>query len=438
MAERAQVLVLGGGLAGLQAARRLEERGVSCLVLEAAARPGGLCRTERRGAWRWDIGPHAFYSRDPAVMARYRELPVAYDEHERRVRVAHRSGGRLLEVGYPFENGLADLPLGERLACLSGYLRAPGPRGAEFANLEEWIERGLGPGIARSFMRPYNEKIWSVPLSEVSMALVKAKIDPEPWWKVVRNAFVPGTVGRAYQARFLYSRSGAGSLTDALAAKAGARLRLGWEAARLEHGPDGWTAVSRSGERASAPRVVSTVPLPLLLEALGGAERASFAGRFRHNDTHVVAVGLKAGRRPARFAGCHWVFFAGAEAFYRLTMMGAFVPDAPATVVAEVTDRPGTPPAPELAARVVADLVEAGVLASEGDVEFAQSSLERFTYPIPTVGMEADRARLEEGLAARGLYLLGRSGRWDYMNTDGVFAAADALVARRAAELGAR
>ncbi|TBR26276.1 FAD-binding protein, partial [bacterium] len=216
-----KVLVLGAGLAGLETARRLAERGTRCVVLEGAARAGGLCRTERRGAWSWDIGPHAFYSRDAAVMARYRELPVEYDEHERRVRVAHRSGGRLLEVGYPFENGLAELPLGERLACVAGYLTAPGPCGPEYAHLKDWIERGLGPGIAASFMTPYNEKIWSVPLERISMGLVKAKIDPEPWWKVLRNAFVPGTVGRAYQARFLYARRGAGALVEALADRAG-------------------------------------------------------------------------------------------------------------------------------------------------------------------------------------------------------------------------
>lgn len=435
MPEAPKVLVLGAGLAGLQTARRLAERGVACAVLEGSDRAGGLCRTERRGAWSWDIGPHAFYSRDPEVMARYRELPVEYDEHDRRVRVAHRAGGRLLEVGYPFENGLADLPLAERLECLAGYLSAPGPRGPEFAHLQEWIERGLGAGIARRFMTPYNEKIWSVPLERISMGLVKAKIDPEPWWKVLRNAFVPGTVGRAYQARFLYARRGAGALVSALAERVGPAVRLGWKVARLEHGAAGWTAVSESGERVTARSVVSTIPIPLLLDALGGPERAAFAGRFASNDTYIVAVGLKEGRRPPRFGSCHWVFFAGAEAFYRVTVMSAFLPEAPTTLVAEVTKKDGTPAPDALVSAVVAGLVDGGLVASHEDVAFAECRLERFTYPIPTVGMEADRTRLEDSLAARRLYLLGRSGRWDYVNTDGIFARADAFAAARGPEL---
>ncbi|MDE2291822.1 MAG: FAD-dependent oxidoreductase, partial [Elusimicrobia bacterium] len=297
------VLILGGGLAGLHLARRLRERGETVVVLEARDRPGGLCRTVRRGAWAWDIGPHAFYSRDPGVMARYRELPLRLSEHSRRVRICHRDGsGEVREVSYPFENGLADLPWSERLECVRGYLASAGRRDGGFRNLDDWIDRGLGAGIARLFMRPYNEKIWAVPLDQVSMALVKGKIEPEPAWKVVRNALVKGTVGRAYQARFLYPEGGAGAITDAVAAGLGPSLRVGWELARLERGPDGWTAVSSSGERQRAGRVVSTIPIPRLLAALGGDWESRFGGRFLHNDTFIAAVCLKEGRRPPRFA----------------------------------------------------------------------------------------------------------------------------------------
>lgn len=430
------IAVLGGGLAGLELGRRLRRRGLECAVLEARPRPGGLCRTERRGAWSWDIGPHAFYSKDPSLMRVYQDLPLDYIPHARKVRVCHRGpGGSVHEVAYPFENGLADLPWRHRLDCVWGYLRAPGRRDGGFSDLSDWIDRGLGAGIARHFMRPYNEKIWSCPLERVSMGLVKGKIEPEPAWKVVRNALVPGTVGRAYQANFLYPKGGAGAITDAVAGELGTSLRLGWELAAVEGGEGGWSLRSASGETLRARRVVSTIPLPRLLAALGGGYAAEYGGAFAHNDTYIVAVGLKEGVRPRRFADAHWVFFAGEELFYRVTVSSALEPSRPTTLVAEVTRKPGTEGLGEagILSRVLAGLRGAGLVADESDVAFAECALEPFTYPIPTVGMEPVRARLEGVLRARDLHLLGRSGRWDYVNTDGIFAAVAAFMSGPAA-----
>jgi monoamine oxidase len=43
------VIVIGAGLAGLSAARRLKERGASVIVLEARSRIGGRVQSERIG-----------------------------------------------------------------------------------------------------------------------------------------------------------------------------------------------------------------------------------------------------------------------------------------------------------------------------------------------------------------------------------------------------
>lgn len=440
MTRRLGVAVLGGGLAGLQLGRRLAERGADFLVLEARDVPGGLCRTVRRGAWSWDIGPHAFYSRRPEPMAFYRGLGIPYHEHDRRVRVAHRVAGRYIEVGYPFENGLADLPLAQKLDCLAGVLKARAFGETPYRNLSHWIANGLGAGIGGLFMTPYNEKIWDCPLERVSMALVKGKIEPEPAWQVVRNAFVKGTVGRAYQARFLYPRAGgAGALTDAVAAGLEpGRLRTGWALARLERLADGWRLCPASGEPVEAGRVVSTIPIPELLKALG---REAEAAPFSANHTFMAAVGLRQGRRFGRFGDCHWVFFAGPERFYRLTFMDALGPERPPTVLAEVTRKGGSTErdAPAVLAAVLEDLKEGGIVGDEGDVGLAECSLERYTYPIQTVGLEAAREGLAGRLAAEDIHLLGRSGRWDYVNTDGVFLAVEAFMKGPfAAEAGRR
>lgn len=430
-----RIVILGGGLSGLQLARLLKARGLSPLVLEAREVVGGLCRSLRRGAWSWDIGPHAFYSRRPEAMEFYRALPVEYHEHARKVRVCHHDGGAIREVGYPFENGLADLSLGQRWECVRGYWKAAASGRRPFANLEHWIREGLGEGIARHFMLPYNRKIWNCPLERISMALVDRKIDPEPPWKILRNAVFSGTVGRRYQSRFLYPRRGAGQVPEAVHAEVREIVRTGWGAAKLAPRERGWVVSSEDGRREEADAVVSTVPIPVLLKALADPELDRFSGRFRHNDTVIAAVALKEGRRFGRFGDCHWVFFAGPELFYRVTLANSLSGELPPCAVIEITQKDGPSDLSSLSAPILKDLRAAGMLEREEDVEFVDCRLERYTYPIQTVGLERDREALEGRLRPKRLHLLGRSGRWDYVNTDGVFLGAEAFVRERCAEL---
>jgi hypothetical protein len=102
----------------------------------------------------------------------------------------------------------------------------------------------------------------------------------------------------------------------------------------------------------------------------------------------------------------------------------------PATLVAEIT-RQGAAAAlaPDAAAGLVLrDLRLSGLLADEAAVEFVDTRLEKHTYPIPTLGLAAARRGLERRLAQRRVRLLGRSGRWDYLNTDGIFRAVDEFM----------
>jgi monoamine oxidase len=56
MVDRADVVVVGAGLSGLCAARKLRAQGASVLVVEARDRVGGRTRTEQIGQGTFDVG----------------------------------------------------------------------------------------------------------------------------------------------------------------------------------------------------------------------------------------------------------------------------------------------------------------------------------------------------------------------------------------------
>jgi oxygen-dependent protoporphyrinogen oxidase len=67
-------LIVGGGIAGLSAAYELHKRGVSFLLLEQTARPGGVIRSEDVDGYTIDGGPDSLLVQKPEGVALCREI----------------------------------------------------------------------------------------------------------------------------------------------------------------------------------------------------------------------------------------------------------------------------------------------------------------------------------------------------------------------------
>lgn len=71
------VVVVGGGLAGLAAGAYLARAGRQVSVLEKARRPGGRARTRERDGYLFNLGPHALFAGGPGASV-LRELGVPF------------------------------------------------------------------------------------------------------------------------------------------------------------------------------------------------------------------------------------------------------------------------------------------------------------------------------------------------------------------------
>ncbi len=72
------VVVVGGGMAGLAAAYELHRHGVSFVLVEATPRPGGVVRTERIDGFTLDAGPDSLLVQKPAAIELCRELGLGH------------------------------------------------------------------------------------------------------------------------------------------------------------------------------------------------------------------------------------------------------------------------------------------------------------------------------------------------------------------------
>ncbi|HCP46722.1 MAG TPA: amine oxidase, partial [Deltaproteobacteria bacterium] len=277
-------VVLGGGLAGLSCATHLLRAGSACVVLERDAHPGGKASSERAGGFVFDRTGHWLHLRDPEVRSWICEvLGDAVIEVPRKARILSHG----VFTRYPFQANTFGLPPDVIRDCLVGFVKAyeesrqgtqPAPR-----DLGEAFQQWFGEGICRHFMIPYNEKLWGVPLSEITAAWCSRFVPRPSLDDVVGGAVGVHANGLGYNPRFLYpAKGGIGAIADALATGIGPSLRLDAQVVEVR-----WRRGEvrlASGDVIGARRIVSTLPLPSLIRRMSPPppdDVLSAAGRLR-------------------------------------------------------------------------------------------------------------------------------------------------------------
>ena len=149
------VVIVGGGLAGLAAAIYLARGGRTVTVFEKRRYLGGRAVTHLRHGYRFNLGAHALY-RTGAAASVLRELSIPV-----RGRVPKQRGAALLNgeeyrlpVGFFSLLATGALPLRAKLEAvrLLVHIRMRDGARAESMSVREWLDRNVRHPRARAFM----------------------------------------------------------------------------------------------------------------------------------------------------------------------------------------------------------------------------------------------------------------------------------------------
>jgi protoporphyrinogen/coproporphyrinogen III oxidase len=318
-----RVCVIGGGIAGLVAARRLLEAGDDPVVLEAADRPGGVLGTSFDGGFAREhaattvtagaadglvdlaaeLGVEVVAA-SPAARQRWiwidgalKALPRGPVDFVRTDLLTWR--GKLAVLGEPFRRA-----------------RDAGVAGDE--SIYDFAVRRLGPEAARAMVGPFVTGIFAADAHEVSLASGfprLAELD-------AHGGLIRGMVARMVRGR----RGGAGAggaggaggkkrgmaapaggmqvVVDALAAGLGARVRLGaavTAVAPADGGVD--VAVGGPAERFDAAVLAVPASVAARLVAAAAPQLADRLGEFTRAPVAVVYLGLPRAAAAAALDG---------------------------------------------------------------------------------------------------------------------------------------
>ena len=149
-APSVDVIVVGGGLAGLTAAALVARAGRKVAVLEGAAKLGGRAATQVIEGAQFNLGGHALYCRG-AAQKTLKDLGVPFGGHHPRpgkaqLLAADRNYRLPAGLGRLAVSGLLTLGEKYRLAKLLKGLARFDPRGMERLPLSAWIDETAGRG----------------------------------------------------------------------------------------------------------------------------------------------------------------------------------------------------------------------------------------------------------------------------------------------------
>lgn len=410
-----EIVVIGGGPAGLCAAIEAERLGASALVLEAAEAPGGLTRSFEQDGYTFDCSGHLLHLADPDAVELVERTTKPSDWNRiERDSVIYIDGA---VVPYPFQLHLAHAPDRIREECLALLPdEAPARAASPDDNFGDWIEANLGAGIGRRFMVPYNEKLSTVPVGELTCEWL-GRFVPQPSIEEIRaGAERRRTVQTGYNRSFLYpSHGGIATLTAGLTALVPNLL--------TEHRV---TSVDTSARTVSTDRgaefgyreaLISTMPLPQLAAIVSPAEDAFDRRRdLRANVVTCVNVGVRDAN--PELSRHQWIYLPEREyAAYRVGFYKRFAdsmaPPGREGLYVEIAHGPDGNEA-EMVDAALADLVRLGVIESRDAVETVLPVRIECAYVIHDANTGPVRALLRDALLRRGIHITGRYGNWEY------------------------
>lgn len=418
-------LILGGGLTGVTLARLLAEKGNTVTVFEKSQKTGGLCISETRNGFTFDLGgSHIVFSRDMEVLEFMQKvLDTNREFRNRNTKIFYK--GRY--VKYPFENGLSELPKEDLYFCISEYIRMliASEKGeiAEPQNFKEWIYATFGKGIAECYLVPYNEKIWNYPTDKMSKHWMDGRVPRPPVEDIIKSAVGIETEGYTHQSVFSYPITGGiEALVRAIEAPIKNTVLTCTEVTAVKKIKAGWE-VTAGGKSYTGDRIISTIPLQILLPMLDApADVKNAVAALRYNSIACISVGIK-GSVP----DISWMYIPEDRwgAFNRLSFPSNFsakvAPDGCSSILAEITYNEGDDISrmsdEEIIKHTVSGLTDMGLVKNN----VVHTAVDRFKYAYVVYDTEylKNINIVRDWVEAQGIDLVGRFSQFEYLNMDG-------------------
>jgi len=231
-----QVVIIGGGPAGLTAAYELTKLNIRPIVIEKRDQVGGIARTENYKGYYFDMGGHRFFTKSREVNEMWRE--ILGPDFLRRPRLS-RIFYRKRFFYYPLRplNALKELGLVDGFLNFLSYVQWQIWPSQEERTFEQWVTNRFGRRLFLTFFKTYTEKVWGIPTNELSAEWAQQRIKNLSLGSAIVSMFIrPKDKITSLIEEFDYPRRGPGMMWKAVQAEVerrGGQVLLNAEVVRI-------------------------------------------------------------------------------------------------------------------------------------------------------------------------------------------------------------
>lgn len=400
-------VVLGAGIAGLAYASKAKG---SVKVYEKNAAPGGLCGSFVKDGFTFDYGIHQSFTAIPEARKFFDNTDyTCYRPHA----ANHYHG---LVIPNPVIYNLYKFPEDVRTRLIASFRNRT--KDATVNNYADWLRTAYGDEIKSMFYDVYTKKYWTVTPDEMSVSWIGNRLTEPDLDKMISGAEEKSEDDNYYASEMRYPKQGGfasflASLTES------SDIACGKEAVSID--PDSRSVTFTDGSTVTYDDLASSIPLPVMAEIVRGVPEnvKQSATRLKWTNISIVSVALN---KPYDSDYVWDYVYDEAISTSRINKPGMQsirnVPAGKSSMQFEIYRRgKEKADAKEDVDSVIFALESLGIAGKE-EILFTDHQQLPYANIIYYNGMEEDRDIVRRYMESRGIKLIGRFGRWEYLWSD--------------------